>query len=72
MDLANTGNKDIFFKVLDNLFEGDDLVKATNWIKSNLGRETRTKIGDANIILQRTVSGAPIMYIMDDEHVDWV
>ena len=68
----NTGNKDIFFKVLNNLFSGDDLKKAINWVRKNLGRNAQLKIGDAYIILQLTTTKAPIMYIQDEEHKDWV
>lgn len=72
LDLGNSGDKDIFFKVLDNLFSGDDLKKATNWVKQNLRKEVQLKVGDAYIVLQKTVQGAPIMYIVDEEHKDWV
>lgn len=72
LDIGNTGNKEIFYKVLDNLFSGEDLVKATNWVKKNLGKNAQLQIGDAYIILQQTTTKAPIMYIMDEEHKDWV
>ena len=72
LDIMSTGNKDIFFKVLDNLFSGDDLKKATDWVKKNLGRNGQLQVGDAYIILQQTTNKAPIMYIQDEEHKDWV
>lgn len=72
LDIMNTGNKEIFFKVLDNLFSGDDLKKATEWVKKNLGRNAQLQIGDAYIFLQQTTTKAPIMYIQDEEHKDWV
>ncbi len=72
LDIMDTGKKDIFFKVLENLFSGDDLKKANDWVKKNLGRETQLQIGDAYIILQQTTTKAPIMYIQDEEHKDWV
>lgn len=72
LDIMNTGSKDIFYKVLDNLFSGEDLKKATDWVKKNLGRNAQIQIGDAYIILQQTTTKAPIMYIQDEEHKDWV
>lgn len=72
MDLMRTGKKEVFFRVLDNVFIGDDLKTATNWVKNNLGREATKKIGDTNIVLSLTVMKAPIMYLVDDEHLDWI
>ena len=72
MDIQKIKKKDVFFTVLDNVFFGDDLIAATNWVKKNLGKETSTKIGDANIVLRLTVMNTPIMYILDDEHLDWI
>ena len=72
MDTMRTGKKELFYKVLENVFSGDDLDKATKWVKKNLGKEASTKIGDANILLRLTVAKYPILNIVDDEHLDWV
>lgn len=72
LDIMNTRKTDIFFKVLEKLFSGEDLQKATNWLKKNIGKNTQTQIGDAYIFLQQSTVKAPIMYIMDEEHKDWV
>lgn len=72
MDMMKTGKKEVYFKVLDNVFIGDDLKTATKWVKSNLGKEATKKIGDTNIVLRLTVMKTPIMYLVDDEHLDWI
>ena len=72
LDMYQTGKKDMFYKVLEELFSGDDLTKAKAWVKKNLGKIKRTKIGDATIVLDQTTTEYPIMYITDDEHADWV
>ena len=72
MDLQNTDRTEMFYKALKCVFSGDDLKKATSWIDNNLGKEAAIKIKDANIVLALTVSNRPIMYIIDDEHLDWI
>ena len=72
MDMMKTGKKEVYFRVLDNVFIGDDLKTATNWVKNNLGREATKKIGDTNIVLRLTVMKTPIMYLVDDEYLDWI
>ncbi len=72
LDIMNTKKRTVFYKTLNCLFRGEDLKKATDWLKKNIGKETQTKIGDAYIILQLTGAKAPIMYISDEEHKDWV
>ncbi len=72
MDLYDTGKTEIFYKVLDDVFSGDDLAYITKWFSANVGTESSIKVADANIILRLTVSGYPILYIVDDEHIDWI
>ena len=72
MDMMKTGKKETYYRVLNEVFIGDDLDKATRWVKNNLGKETTTKIGDTNIVLRLTVMKTPIMYLLDDEHLDWI
>lgn len=69
-DNMETGSKDIFFRVLNNIFSGQDLKTATEWLKQNIGKEMQTRIGDAYVILKQTVKKAPIMYITDEDHKD--
>lgn len=71
-DLLNTGNTDIYYKILKCVFNGDDLVEITAWLRDNIGKEASTKVGDANIILKLTESGSPMLYIVDDDHLDWI
>ncbi len=66
MDLYQTGNKDVFYKALGIVFSEDDFDYARNWVKSNLGKVTRIRVGDTNIVLDVTVKNYPIMYMCDD------
>lgn len=72
MDLMGTKNTDIFYKLLEAMFSGDDFTTANAWLKKNIGKEVSTKIGDANLVLRLTTSKSPILYIVDDEHLDWI
>lgn len=72
MDLQNTGKTELFFKVLENIFVGEDLKTVNKWVKANLGKEAETKIGDANIVLRLTVSKYPVMYILLDDYLTWI
>lgn len=72
MDMMRTGNTDIYYKLLKVMFEGEDLSTATAWVKNNIGKEASTKIGDANLVLKLTVMNYPILYVLDDEHLDWI
>ena len=72
MDMLNTGDTRVFHKVLETVFNGDDFAAVTKWFDANAGAEADIKIGDANVLLRRTVSGAPVLYIVDDDYLDWV
>ena len=72
IDIIKTGNTDLFYKVLNTVFSGDDLTTAVNWFDRHVWSEASTKIGDANIILQLTTGGYPILIIVDDAHMGWV
>ena len=72
MDSMKTGKRDLYFKVLDCVFSGDDLKNATEWVRRNLGKRTQTKFGDANIVLDLTTMNYPIMHILEDEYLDWI
>lgn len=72
IDLMNTGKTDIYYKLINTVFSGDDLSTATSWLKNNIGKTASTKIGDANLVLRLSVTNYPILYVVDDEHMDWI
>ena len=72
MDMYRTGRTYLFYKTLNNVFSGDELIKASDWVSKNLGKERKTKIGELNIVLTKTVTNYPVMYIVDDDHLDYI
>lgn len=72
LDDLDTGSKDIFFRVVKQLFTAEDLNTATDWLKQNIGKEAQIQIGDAYIFLRLTEKKAPVMHILDEYHKDRV
>ena len=72
MDLMETGNTDIFMKIIKCVFFGDTQEEVLTWVQQNLGTETSLKIGCTNIVLRLTVMGYPVLYILDDEYLNYI
>lgn len=69
-DVEKTEETDLFFKLLNSVFSGDELGAVTTWVEENLGTEASMKAGDANVLLRLSAADYQILIIADDDHVD--
>ena len=72
-DLGDSGNYEFYRNILGSVFDEIDLDSIMSWFESNIGGATATlRAGDANIMLFMNGDGHPVLYITDDDYVDWV
>lgn len=70
-DINQTGNTDLFYKLISNLFEGEELATANIWLENNISKEATTTIGGMHLSLRLSVNNYPLLDIVNTDFPEY-
>ena len=70
-DINQTGNTDLFYKLISSLFEGEELATANIWLENNISKEATTTIGGMHLSLRLSVNNYPLLDIVNTDFPEY-